>query len=114
MYGEDVAPAGKVVVNAPAGSIDAHCLCGVRVNRTYKARPPHHQGRPLGTLVAFLWCCPGDAAAHRLRARDATVLSHDKRLEARAWAAAHLPEGILRLERPQRADEDSQEPERIA
>ena len=45
-------PAGQIKINAAAGSLDAHCrLCKKRVNRQITKQP-------LGTLAAWLQCCP--------------------------------------------------------
>jgi hypothetical protein len=63
---------GFLLINthAAAESIDAHCTrCGVRLNRKYrehKRRPGHHQGRPAGALLAWLFLkCEGQDTVHK-------------------------------------------------
>jgi len=115
---EEGARVGKLALN-PAGSLDVRCPRGLRVNRTRKARAGsaaawHHQGRPLGTLVAILWCCPGNQQAHRARIQAADALTHTQRCQARQWAPRHLTRRLLEAERPQRPGEGFSEPLAVA
>lgn len=106
---------GRILVNIHpmSMSVDGHCsTCGARINRQFLAhasRPFHRQGRPVGSLVAWLRRPCG--AGHR----DAYfTIPHAERLDARRWAMGHGPDSnfslILNRERPQRDDEPSEEP----
>jgi hypothetical protein len=85
---------GVLLINThpQAESIDAHCgRCGGRLNRKYRAhksRPSHHQGRPAGSLLAWLYLdCGGNEDVHKNR-YDPLELPHESRINARAIGEA--------------------------
>lgn len=82
---------GRIVINLhpSAQSLDAHCdRCGARVNRKFLANPSRReapQGRPMGSLLAWLrQDCTGSPAEHKALL-DAFVLDYRTRLAAREW-----------------------------
>lgn len=104
--------AGKIVINSHhlSMSLDAHCdACKCKVNRRHIARAgggTHHQGRPLGSLLAWLELdCGGDKELHRALYSNLN-LPHATRVAARQWAMGLGTMGPLFVkERFQRADE---------
>lgn len=111
---------GRILINLHerSQSLDAHCRrCACRVNRKYKPHgrlgDRHHQGRPMGSLVAWLrQPCDGDADTH---SRLYALLTHAERSRARVWA-----EGLgtfadhFSCERAQRLPGEELEPWEIA
>ena len=110
---------GKILINKhpSALSLDAHCrTCHARVNRKFKKRPgaageKHHQGRPMGSLLAWLHLpCDGNPAHHKNR-YTGVMLPHDERRRLRLWGVALGTLAILfEKEREPRAGEPDGEP----
>jgi len=123
----DIDAVGYILINEHPNSrsLDAHCTtCGCRVNRTYRERPGarerprgrrHHQGRPMGTLLAWLRLpdgCPGEENAHRAALQGLTWQMRDN---ARQWG--HLSgrfQPCFNQERAVFSDDEHDEPLRIA
>ena len=107
---------GFIVKNASSLSLDARCqTCGAAVTRKLESFPKARslktqaQGRPMGTLIAFLkQPCIGDAEHHR---GMLATLTHAERLAARQGC---LDRGecveLFSLERAEGAQDDRGEP----
>jgi hypothetical protein len=102
---------GFILINSGANSLDAHCgRCGSRKNRTFKPHrnPNIGQGRPMGSLIAWLHMCPGSKAGH-----DAVFnrehLSHEVHSHWHQWGRQFASLRLLfNLERPSFDGEDDE------
>jgi hypothetical protein len=111
---------GFILINdhPQALSLDAHCTeCGVRINRRYREHAKlgsrHQQGRPMGSLIAWLLIDCEGAERHRAMYSEA-YLPLVIRQQARAWGQGepHLANCFAKERDPFGFEGD--EPEKLA
>jgi hypothetical protein len=119
---------GDLVWNNERTQLNAHCGCAehnlgghCHLDKVLGAGRKAGQGRPVGVLLAWLFCGPDhDAQSHKKAAKKYLGSSEGfaERAVARAWAREEAEHGsllgtILGLERDPESDEED-EPPRIA
>jgi hypothetical protein len=112
---------GKIVHNTcvNALSLDAHChRCGDRVNRRFREHGSrgiaHHQGRPMGSLIAWLRLECRGSGLHKLD-YCAEKLPLTDRASARGWGYGQAALRFLfEAERERFPHEEGDEPSQLA